>query len=69
MKFGFIGTGNMGGAIIGGMVKNYNPCDIIVFDKNKEAANKISEKFGVMCASSVIEFAECEFLFLCFLPW
>ncbi|MGM9937664.1 MAG: NAD(P)-binding domain-containing protein, partial [Candidatus Ornithomonoglobus sp.] len=38
MTIGFIGAGNMGGAIIGGIVSNgiAEPSDIIVADMNKE---------------------------------
>ena len=38
-KIGFIGGGNMGGAIIGGIISSgfSNASDILVYDKNSEA--------------------------------
>lgn len=68
MKFGFIGTGNMGSAIIGGMVKNYRPFDIIVTDKNHELANSVCEKYGVMVGRDNLEVINSDFLFLCVKP-
>lgn len=68
MKFGFIGTGNMGGAIIGGMVKNHRPFDITITDKNKELAKNICKKYGVMVVDSNKELVNSEFLFLCVKP-
>ena len=55
MKIGFIGAGNMGGAIIGGIVKNCISNDVIVYDKSAEGLVKISEKFGVKTAKDNIE--------------
>ncbi len=68
MKFGFIGTGNMGGAIIGGMVKNYRPFDIIITDKNKDLAKSVCKKYGVMVGETNKEVINAEFLFLCVKP-
>ena len=43
MKIAFIGAGNMGGAIIGGIIKNgiAKPCDVTVADKSQEKLNGI----------------------------
>ena len=68
MKFSFIGAGNMGSAIIGGMVKEYNPSDILVTDKNKLLLKTFSEKYGVMMAEENSEVLNSEFLFLCVKP-
>lgn len=68
MKFGFIGTGNMGSAIIEGMIKKYRPFDIIVTDKNIDCAKAVSTKYGTMLAKNNTEIAGCEYLFLCVKP-
>lgn len=49
MKIGFIGNGNMGGAIIGGIIKNgiAAPESIYVSDVNEKGLNKTREKYGV----------------------
>lgn len=68
MKFGFIGAGNMGSAIIGGMIKKYRPFDILVTDKNKDLTKLICEKYGVMTAEENTDVANSDFLFLCVKP-
>ncbi len=68
MKFGFIGAGNMGGAIIGGMVKNYNSSDILVYDKNEETLKKLTDKFNICPKKSIIEVCDVDYLFLCVKP-
>ena len=39
MKIGFIGAGNMGGAIVGGIVKNNISNEVKIFDKNPDAVS------------------------------
>ena len=47
--FAFIGAGNMGGAIIGGIINSdiASPENVIVSDKNEQALKNINEKYGV----------------------
>ena len=47
MKIGFIGAGNMGGAIIGGLVAsgNTDAKDIYAYDTDKEKLNSIENAF------------------------
>ncbi|MBR7089866.1 MAG: pyrroline-5-carboxylate reductase [Lachnospiraceae bacterium] len=49
MKIGFIGLGNMGGAIIGGIIKSglFAPGDIYGFDKSTEMAASAKDKYGI----------------------
>lgn len=44
MIFGFIGSGNMGGAIIGGIINSdiASPENVIVSDKNEQALKNIN---------------------------
>jgi len=48
MKIGFIGAGNMAGAIIGGLVKQgFNPQDIFASNRNQEKLNNLKTSFGI----------------------
>lgn len=49
MNIGFIGNGNMGGAIVNGIIdrKIASPQNVIISDINEESLKKTSEKYGV----------------------
>ncbi len=49
MKIGFIGCGNMAGAIIRGLVENniFLPQEIIASDKNTDALEEAKRKYGI----------------------
>lgn len=49
-SIGFIGAGNMGGAIMGGISEKGLFDEVFVYDKNTEAANAAAEKYGVHSA-------------------
>ena len=71
MIFGFIGSGNMGGAIIGGIINSdiASPENVIVSDKNEQALKNINEKYGVKVTSDNKETADkADVLFLCVKP-
>lgn len=68
MKIGFIGAGNMGGAIIGGIINKGKFSDILVADKNEAARTAISKKFGVLEAKGNSEAASADILFLAVKP-
>lgn len=68
---GFIGTGNMGGAIIGGIAgaELYPAGDVVVYDKNERALAACCEKYGVTAAKSAADAAEkSDILFLAIKP-
>ena len=54
MKYGFIGLGNMGGAILRGMVScgNFNEDSILGFDSDTEKLEAISEETGIIACVS-----------------
>ncbi|MGL4873691.1 MAG: pyrroline-5-carboxylate reductase [Clostridium sp.] len=54
-KIGFIGCGNMGGAMLGGLVKKefVNPKDVFVSTKRKESREKLEKEYGVIGAESL----------------
>ena len=70
MKIGFIGGGNMGGAIIGGIV-NAEITDktaIVVSDKSEAVLSKISNEYGVTVTPDNKTAAVSDILFLCIKP-
>lgn len=55
-KIGFIGAGNMGGAMIGALVRaDVPPSNIIVTDKQVAAAKSLEASYGIRLASSNAE--------------
>lgn len=71
MKIGFIGAGNMAGAIIGGMVKNkiYQPEDIIASRRNEAALQKLKEEYGILVTADNKEvMKEADVVFLAVKP-
>lgn len=59
MRYGFIGSGNMAGAIIKGMVKSgVKGSDIFVFNRTRPAAETLKEACGVIVAESRKELIE-----------
>ena len=52
-KFGFIGCGNMGGALAQAVAKSANPCEIALCDANIEKAAALAESLG--CGVSLLE--------------
>ncbi|MGL5633878.1 MAG: pyrroline-5-carboxylate reductase [Sarcina sp.] len=69
-KIGFIGCGNMGTAIVGGMLlsKNYNKEDIYCSTKSNESAQKISKNLGVNVVSNIEVAKVADYLFLAVKP-
>lgn len=70
MKLGFIGCGNMGGAILGGIIgQSFEKAENIkVFDLAKAHLNELCEKFGTIAAESAEEAAKSDVVFLCVKP-
>ena len=51
-KFGFIGAGNMGFAIMKGLVQSFQPEDIIFYEKNEQRAEDVVAAIGAKKADS-----------------
>ena len=70
MKIGFIGNGNMGGAIIGGILEHklVQPQDIIVSDINENGLRLSAEKYGVHTSTDNKTAASADVLFLAVKP-
>lgn len=59
MKIGFIGAGNMGGAILRGLVSGgFRGGDILVYDTDSAKLMKLFEDYGICIASSTEDVAE-----------
>jgi len=66
MKIGFIGCGNMGGAILGGIAASN---DIIVSDQNKAKKAELKEKYNIEIAETNADAVKkSDIVFLCVKP-
>ncbi len=65
MKYGFIGCGNMGGAIANALSKSTN--SILISDPSEKAA-LVAEKFGCYQGSNFEAVQKCEYIFLAVKP-
>lgn len=62
MKYGFIGCGNMGGALATAVSKATT--DILLSDFSAEKAKNLAEKLGCSCGTNDEVFSKCESVFL-----
>lgn len=68
-KMGFIGMGNMGYAILKGLLKEYNKGDLIFTDANEARMRAVSEETGVPFARDNVSCASlCDYLVLAVKP-
>ncbi len=63
MTFGFIGTGNMGGALAKGVVKAVGPEKVFLSNRSMDKAQALAKALGCQAVSGA-EAARCDFLFL-----
>ena len=70
MKLGFIGTGNMAGAIMGGIIKKgiFRPEEIIGADISEEGRRKTKEAYGIEVTDDNRKAADAEVLILSVKP-
>ena len=70
MKLGFIGTGNMAGAIMGGIIKNqiFRPEEIIGADISEAGREKTKEAYGIEVTVDNRKAADSEVLILSVKP-
>ena len=64
MKYGFIGTGNMGGALATACVKAVEPESILLSNRSPEKARALAEKLGASCADNEAIARDCDVIFL-----
>lgn len=71
-KIGFIGCGNMGSSMVGGLIKSgfLTADDIVVSTKTEESAKKLNDKFNVMTTlDSKVVAKEAEIIVLAVKPF
>ncbi len=71
-KIGFIGCGNMGSSMVGGLIKSgfLKADDIVVSTKTEESAKKLNDKFNVMTTlDSKVVAKEAEIIVLAVKPF
>lgn len=69
-KIGFIGAGNMGSAIIGGIIssKIADKKDILVYDKNPDTLKRLNSEYGINSDAKLSEVCLSNVLFLAVKP-
>ena len=64
MTFGFIGTGNMGGALARAAAKAVAPADVFLYNRTMEKAANLARELGAKTASAEDIAARCDYVFL-----
>ena len=67
-KIGFIGTGNMGGALITAACKGIDPKEVVIADYIPEKAQALAAELGCRAASNSEVAKEAEFVVLAVKP-
>lgn len=66
---GFIGAGNMGGALIRGACRRTDPAGVLIYDHHREKLDALTAQTGCAAAESAGEVAgHCDILMLCVKP-
>ena len=69
MKIGIVGTGNMGEAILKGLLDNVlTTQDLICVDKSQESLNRISKTYQVVCSAEISAIKDCDVVLLAVKP-
>ena len=64
LKIGFLGGGNMGGALASAVAKSAATPDVLIFDIDKEKADALAKKIGGRAVGIETLAKESDFLFL-----
>ena len=68
MTYGFIGCGNMGGAIATAVCKAVDPKNVLLANRTIEKAERLASVLGCRCGSNE-DAAQCDFVFLGVKPY
>ena len=63
-SFGFIGCGNMGGALAAAAAKTLRPGEILLCDQSADKARALAETLGAVCGDNEAAARESRYLFL-----
>lgn len=66
--FGFIGSGNMGGALASAVSKKYSGSSLFISDADTKKAEELSNKIGAIATDNSYIAANCKFIFLAVKP-
>lgn len=64
MKFGFIGCGNMGGAVARAVCKGAGPQQVLLANRTPTKAQALAAELGCTAATNEEVAAQCDFIFL-----
>ena len=64
MRYGFIGCGNMGGAIARAVCKGAGPENVVLANRTAAKAEKLAAELGCTAASNADVAADCDVIFL-----
>ena len=68
MKYGFIGCGNMGGAVARAVCKGAGAGDVLLADHAADKARALAEELGCACGSNEQVASICDYIFLAVKP-
>jgi pyrroline-5-carboxylate reductase len=69
VKLGIVGTGNMGEAILKGLLDNVlKPQDVICVDKSQESLDRIAKAYQVVCSAEISAIKDCDVVLLAVKP-
>ena len=68
MKFGFIGCGNMGGAVARAVCRGADPKDVLLANRTPEKSAALAAELGCRCGSNAEVAKDCDFIFLAVKP-
>ena len=68
MKFGFIGCGNMGGAVAKAVCRGADPKDVLLANRTPEKSAALAAALGCQCGSNAEVAKDCDFIFLAVKP-
>ena len=64
MKYGFIGCGNMGGAVARAVCKGAGAGDVLLANRTPAKAQALAEELGCACGTNEEVASICDFIFL-----
>lgn len=68
MKFGFIGCGNMGGAVARAVCRGADAKGVLLANRTPEKAAALAAELGCRCGSNAEVAQDCDFIFLAVKP-